>query len=64
MIKGFSLQDVKESNKRHNGALRGMCKELLDKYFAGELARQLSVSITNLEAEQSIQSKRDQQCQV
>lgn len=53
MTKGFYRYKTLKSATSDTMELYAICKELLDKYFAGEPARQLFVRITNLEAEQS-----------
>lgn len=55
MTKGFHRSRTIETPTSETLVMYQTCLELLDEYFAGEPARQLSVRITNLEPERSIQ---------
>lgn len=55
MTKGFHRSRTIEAPTSETLVMYQTCLELLDEYFAGEPARQLSVRITNLEPECSIQ---------
>ncbi|MEX3623558.1 Y-family DNA polymerase [Viridibacillus arvi] len=55
MTKGFYRSKTLKNPTSDTMELYAVCQELLDKYFAGEPARQLSVRITNLEPERNIQ---------
>lgn len=55
MTKGFYRSRTIEIPTNETLAMYKVCLELLDEFFAGEPARQLSVRISNLEPERSIQ---------
>ncbi|WP_370046779.1 hypothetical protein [Lysinibacillus sp. RC79] len=55
MTKGFHRSRTIAVPTSETLVMYKTCLELLDEYFAGEPARQLSVRITNLEPEHSIQ---------
>ncbi|MGA3598920.1 DNA polymerase thumb domain-containing protein [Lysinibacillus agricola] len=55
MTKGFHRSRTMEVPTNETLVMYKVCLELLDEHFAGEPARQLSVRITNLEPECSIQ---------
>ncbi|TBV85495.1 UV damage repair protein UvrX [Lysinibacillus sp. OL1] len=55
MTKGFHRSRTIEVPTNETLVMYRTCLELLDEHFAGEPARQLSVRITNLEPERSIQ---------
>lgn len=55
MTKGFYRSKTIEVPTNETMVVYRTCLELLDEHFAGEPARQLSVRITNLEPERSIQ---------
>ncbi|MDP1392647.1 UV damage repair protein UvrX [Lysinibacillus capsici] len=55
MTKGFHRSRTIESPTNETLVMYQTCLDLLDEHFAGEPARQLSVRLTNLEAERSIQ---------
>lgn len=55
MTKGFYRSKTISTPTNETMVLYRTCLELLDEHFAGEPARQLSVRITNLERERSIQ---------
>ncbi|MGE7020397.1 DNA polymerase thumb domain-containing protein [Solibacillus cecembensis] len=55
MTKGFHRSRTIEVPTNETLVMHKMCIELLDEHFKGEPARQLSVRISNLEREQSIQ---------
>lgn len=55
MTKGFHRAKTIEVPTNETLVIYKTCLELLDEYFAGEPARQLSVRLSNLEPERSIQ---------
>ena len=55
MTKGFYRSKTIEDPTNDTMALYSVCKELLDTYFVGEPARQLSVRLSNVEQTNSIQ---------
>ncbi|MEG0385838.1 MAG: UV damage repair protein UvrX [Solibacillus sp.] len=55
MTKGFYRSKTIAEPTNETMAIYKVCKELLDTHFAGEPARQLSVRISNVEQERSIQ---------
>ncbi|MEB2279651.1 UV damage repair protein UvrX [Lysinibacillus xylanilyticus] len=55
MTNGFYRSKTIEVPTNETMVMYRVCIELLDKYFEGEPARQLSVRLTNLEPERSIQ---------
>lgn len=55
MTKGFHRSRTMEVPTNETLVMYKVCLELLDEHFAGEPARQLSVRVTNLEPECSIQ---------
>lgn len=55
MTKSFQRSKTIEVPTNETLVMHKICLELLDKYFEGEPARQLSVRLTNLEPENSIQ---------
>lgn len=55
MTKGFQRSKTIAVPTSETMVMYKICLELLDEHFAGEPARQLSVRLTNLEPEQSIQ---------
>lgn len=55
MTKGFHRSKTMDTPTNETLVMYKTCIELLDEYFAGEPARQLTVRISNLEREHSIQ---------